>query len=138
MTTLAEIGNGTTFAIESATPGAYTAIAEVFDITPPNETTDVIDASHMGSPDRQFIKGMTDPGETSFEMNFNPGSASEALILAARAAPDPKNYRITFPSGAQWTFAGLLIGYEPAVPNEDKMTATVTIKATGSILREAA
>ncbi len=50
MATQADIGNGTKFQIESGTPGTYTDIAEVFDITPPNETTDVIDASHMGSP----------------------------------------------------------------------------------------
>lgn len=138
MATQADIGNGTKFQIESGTPGTYTDIAEVFDITPPNETTDVIDASHMGSPDREFIMGLTDPGETSFEMNFAPGSASEGLILAAKATRLPANFRIVFKNGAQWTFAGLLIGYEPAIPNEDKMTCTVTIKVTGSVLRDEA
>lgn len=137
MSTQASIGNGAQFQIESATPGTYTALAEVFDITPPNEVTDVIDASHMGSPDREFVMGLTDPGETSFEMNFVPGSTSEGLILAAKAARVAKNFRIVFPNAATWTFAGLLTGYEPAVPNDDKMTATVTIKVTGAVLREA-
>ena len=137
MSTQASIGNGAQFQIESATPGTYTALAEAFDITPPNEVTDVIDASHMGSPDREFVMGLTDPGETSFEMNFVPGSTSEGLILAAKAARVAKNFRIVFPNAATWTFAGLLTGYEPAVPNDDKMTATVTIKVTGAVLREA-
>ena len=137
MSTQASIGNGAQFQIESATPGTYTALAEVFDITPPNEVTDVIDASHMGSPDREFVMGLTDPGETSFEMNFVPGSTSEGLILAAKAERKAKNFRIVFPNAATWTFAGLLTGYEPAVPNDDKMTATVTIKVTGAVLREA-
>ena len=138
MATQADIGNGTKFQIEGATPGAYTDIAEVFDITPPNETTDVIDASHMASPDREFIMGLTDPGETSFEMNFVPGSASEGLLLGVKATRAAHNFRILFKNGAQWTFAGLLVGYEPAVPNEDKMTCTVTIKLTGSVLRDEA
>jgi len=137
MATSASIGNGAQFQIESATPGTFTAIAEVYDITPPNETTDVIDASHMGSPDREFIMGLTDPGETSFEMNFVPGSASEGLLLAAKATRLAKKFRIVFPNDQTWTFSGLLTGYEPAVPNDDKMTATVTIKVTGSVLREA-
>lgn len=137
MATLASIGNGAQFQIESNTPGTYTAIAEVFDITPPNETTDVIDASHLGSPDREFIMGLTDPGETSFEMNFVPGSASETALLAAKASRTAKKFRIVFPNLYTWSFNGLVTGYEPAVPNDDKMTATVTIKVTGSVTRAA-
>lgn len=139
MTTAASIGNGAQFQIEGSTPGTFTAIAEVFDITPPNETTDVIDTTHMGSPGgvREYILGLTDPGEASFEMNFVPGSASEALILTTKAERKAKNFRIVFPNAATWTFAGLLTGYEPAMPNDDKMTATVTIKVTGAVLREA-
>lgn len=137
MATSASIGNGAQFQIESATPGTYTAISEVFDITPPNETTDVIDASHLGAPDRQFIMGMTDPGECSFEMNFVPGSASEGLLLAAKATRSAANFRIVFPNDHTWSFAGLLTGYEPAIPNDDKMTCTVTIKVTGSVVRAA-
>ena len=136
MATAASIGNGAQFQIESAAPNTYTAVAEVYDITPPNETTDIIDASHMASTDREFIMGLTDPGECSFEMNFVPGSTSETLILAAKAARAAKNFRIVFPNLATWTFAGLLTGYEPAMPNDDKMTCTVTIKVTGAVLRE--
>lgn len=136
MATSASIGNGAQFQIESTTPGTFTAVAEVYDITPPNETTDIIDVSHMMSTDREFIMGLTDPGECSFEMNFVPGSASEALLLAAKAARAAKNFRIVFPNLATWTFGGLLTGYEPAMPNDDKMTCTVTIKVTGAVLRE--
>ena len=137
MATSASIGNGAQFQIENGTPGTYTAIAEVYDITPPNETTDVIDASHMGSPDREFVMGLTDPGETSFEMNFVPGSTSEGLLLAAKATRVAAKFRIVFPNDHTWSFSGLLTGYEPAVPNDDKMTATVTIKVTGSVVRAA-
>lgn len=140
MTTQAAIGNGTQFQIEGATANTFDTIAEVFDISPPNETTDVIDATTFGSADgmREYILGLTDPGECSFEMNFVPGSASEQKILTVKAARAAKKFRIVFPNLATWTFSGLLTGYEPAVPNDDKMTATVTIKLTGSVLREAA
>lgn len=137
MATAASIGNGAQFQIESTPPGTFTAISEVFDITPPNETTDVIDASHFGSPDREFIMGMTDPGETSFEMNFVPGSASETLLLTAKASRTANTFRIVFPNDYTWTFSGLVTGYEPSMPNDDKMTCTVTIKVTGSVTRAA-
>ena len=139
MATTASIGNGAQFQIESATPGTWTAISEVFDITPPNETSDVIDVTSFGSPEgqREYIVGLTDPGECSFEMNFTPGSASEGLLLTAKAARAAKNFRIVFPNDQTWTFSGLLTGYEPSMPNDDKMTCTVTIKVTGSVVRAA-
>jgi hypothetical protein len=132
----ADIGHGSSFSLgDGASPEVFTEVAQVFDISPPSESVDVIDKTHMKSPDRgrEFMEGLSDPGETSFEMNFVPGSAAEALILAKRT----RNARITYPNSATWTFKGIRTGYEPAVPNEDKMTASVTYKVAGSVLRAA-
>ncbi len=139
MSTEAAIGHGLTFELHNGgSPGALVAIAEVFDFTPPNETTDVVEATHFGSPDamREFIAGLTDPGEISFEMNFVPGSASETAILAWKTARAAREACITFPNGWTWTFNAIFTGYEPAAPLDDKMTATVTAKVSGSVLRE--
>lgn len=139
MATNAAIGHGTQFQVrESGSPTTWTTIAEVFDLTPPNETTDVIEATSFGSPNgmKEFILGLTDPGECSFEMNFQPGSTSEGKLLTIKAARLPHGFRIVFPNAATWTFDGLLTGYEPAVPSDGKMTASVTIKVTGAVLRE--
>ena len=136
----AKIGYGSVFEISTDSGSNWTTIAEVFNITPPSDTVDVVDATHMASPNRtrEFILGLQDPGEASFEMNFVPGSASDAYIQARKAAGVPVLCRITFPNNVTWTFDGLLTGYAPAVPNEDKMTATVTFKVTGSYSAEAA
>lgn len=131
--TEAMIGYGSIFALaDPATPTVFVDLAEVYDITPPSDTDDLVDATHMQSPDRtrEFIAGLTDPGECSFEMNFIPGSAADLAVQAAKGKK--RICRITFPNGITWTFTGLRQGYEPAVPNEDKMTATVTFKVSGS------
>ncbi|MFN9438463.1 MAG: phage tail tube protein [Brevundimonas sp.] len=133
------IGHGAKFQIKAGSPiPAFVDIAEVFDITPPNETVEVVDTTNQQSADarRTFIKGLVDPGEASFEMNFLPGSASEDLIVASLNKRTADEFRIVYPNGAQWTFDGLTTGYEPAVPLDDRMTATVTIKVSGSVLRE--
>jgi hypothetical protein len=130
----AAIGYGSKFSIDPAGGSSFTDLGEVFNITPPSDNIDVIDATHMQSPNatREFILGLNDPGEASFEMNFVPGSTSDDLIQQVRAARAVVSCRITFPNAATWTFDGILTGYEPAMPNEDKMTATVTFKVTGS------
>ena len=130
----ARIGYGAKFSIDPAGGTSFTDLGEVFNITPPSDNIDVIDATHMQSPNgtREFILGLNDPGTASFEMNFVPGSASDDLIQQIRAARAVVACRITFPDTSTWTFDGILTGYEPAVPNEDKMTATVSFKVTGS------
>lgn len=136
----ARIGYGSVFEVSTDNGSNWTAIAEVFNITPPSDTVDVVDATHMGSPNRtrEFILGLQDPGEASFEMNFVPGSVSDLYIQARKAAGVKVKCRITFPNAVTWTFDGLLTGYAPANPNDDKMTATVTFKVTGSYVAAAA
>lgn len=130
--TEASIGYGITFEMaDVATPAAFTYLSEVYDVTPPSDTTDSVDATHMQSPNRtrEFIEGLTDPGEASFEMNYVPGSPSDRALEAAKGKR--KICRITFPNGCQLQFTGIRQSYEKAAPTDDKMTATVTFKVSG-------
>ncbi|GLQ36751.1 hypothetical protein GCM10007908_03710 [Rhizobium albus] len=134
--TEALIGYGSEFRLgDGASPEVFTPVAEVNNITPPSDTVDVIDATHMASPNRtrEFIEGLIDPGEASFEMNFVPGGPGDEAIQEWKATGGRRNCQIKFGNtNVIWTFAGILTGYEPDVPTDDKMTATVTIKVTGS------
>lgn len=130
--TEASIGYGSVFEFaDLATPTDFTYIAEVYNLNPPSDTTDNIDATHMQSPNktREFIDGLTDPGEASFEMNYVPGSPSDLAMIAAKGKR--KWNRITFPNGVQVLFRGTRQSYEKAAPTDDKKTATVTIKVSG-------
>jgi len=136
----ADIGYGSVFEIEDDnSPGIYVAMAEVTNITPPAATLDQIDVTHMQSPNRrrEFISGLIDGGEASFDMNFVPGSTSDDRLFALLTLPvgqsRRRNLRISYPNGVTWSFAGELTGYEPTIPVDDKMTATVTFKVTGDL-----
>lgn len=132
--TQASLGYGSVFAVSTDDGATYVDLAEISDITPPSSTIDMVDATHTQSPnaDREFIIGLNDPGEASFEMNFIPGSAADLKIQTIKAARARVKCRITFPNGVTWTFSGLLMTYEPAVPTDDKMTASVSWKVSGS------
>jgi hypothetical protein len=138
--TKAQIGYGAIFAIgNGATTEVFTPLGEVKDLTPPSDNVDILDATHMSSPNRtrEFVKGLNDPGECSFTLNFLPGEADDDAIQSLRAATAARNFRITFPAvGASpavtWTFAGFLVGYEPQIPTSEIMTANVRIKVTSS------
>lgn len=135
------IGYGTQFQIqEEGSPDNYTTLAEVTSITLPSAVVDQIDATHMQSPNRtrEFIAGLIDPGECTFDMNFVPGSTADDRLhelLALPVTDNRRSCRVEFVNGVTWTFDAVLTNYEPTAPVDDKMTASVTFKVTGSLVR---
>lgn len=133
MTTNASIGYGTVLEIALASaPTSFTYIREMFNATPPSDTDETVDATHMQSPDRtrQFVAGLTDPGEASFEMNYVPGSATDLFLRSLKGLALVA--RLTFPNGVQVLFNCTRQSYEKNAPLDDKMTATLGLKVSGS------
>jgi hypothetical protein len=132
--TEATIGYGSLIEISQDDGSTWQPGGEVNDITPPSNTVDLVEATHMQSPngDKEFILGLNDPGECSFTLNFVPGSTADTMYLAVKAARLKVKVRITFPNDVTWTFTGLLTAYNATIPTADKMTATVTFKVSGS------
>lgn len=139
---VATLGYGSKFQIESVnSPNVFTDMGEVFNITPPSSTVDQIDVSHMLSPGRrrEFIDGLIDPGECSFEMNYVAGSASDIVLRAILDTPigtsRTRTCRIIYPNDVIDEFSANLQSYEPNLPTDDKMTATVSWRVTGTVSR---
>lgn len=139
----AMLGYGTRLLIESQdSPNVYVDLGEIYDITPPSATVDQVDVTHMQSPDRrrEFIDGLIDGGEVSFEMNYIPGSTADdtlnAILDTAVGQVRTRSIRIIYPNSIVHTFDGNLMSYEPTVPTDDKMTASVTFRVTGVVTRE--
>lgn len=136
MTTNARIGHGASLLIATiAAPTVYVPLAEVTSITPPPMTRDIIDATHMDSPDgwREFIAGLKDGGELSLAINFVPGGATDLRLIEMQTESAPSPIKIRFPGGSEWGFDAFCTGYTPNVPVEDKMTAEATFKVTGAV-----
>lgn len=129
-------GYGTTYEIWDASdsPPAFVEIAEVFSVTPGAAVADRIDATHMQSPNRrrEYIAGLIDNGEASFEINWIPGNASDLMIRGLMESGDTVEHRITFPGGARVTFDASIIGYEKEIPVDDRMTAVITVAVSGA------
>lgn len=70
-----------------------------------------------------------DPGEITVEMQFDTDSAWVTALTA-----NAETVTITWPDAETAAVSGFMTGFEIGnVTNEGVMTATVTIKATGSI-----
>lgn len=136
MATSVKIGWGATFSIHNGT--ALELVGELTAISIPSSETAEVEATHFSSPDRrrEYVAGLIDDGEGTFEMNLVPGSTSDVTIRAAQSAGATRTYEIVIPKPTgTWKISGSLIvrRYERNVPIDDKMTATLTVRFTGAV-----
>jgi predicted secreted protein len=130
------IGWGAQFHLDSAAD-VLTELGEITGISLPNSQVEDVEATHFKSPNRrrEYIAGLIEDGEGTFDMNYNPGSATDVIIRAAIADGVVRDYKIVIPDGAgTWEITGdcIVKGYERGVPIDERMTATVTVRFTGA------
>ena len=143
--TQARIGHGTLLKRgNGASPEVFETIAEVTNINPPQMESEDIKVSHMESPGgyHEYIPGMREAGEVSFEINFLPGNATHngtTGLAADHRTRVVRNWKIELAGGgAVWTFPGYVKTFNVAIPVDDKVSASVSIKVTGEPLLTAA
>src|SRR5262245_32294807 len=101
--TRALIGYGTILQFgDGNSPEAFTSVAEVTNITGPNLSRDIPDATHMQSPDgyKEFINGMKDGGEVVAELNFVPFDTTQNASTGIRSLFEDgvkRNWRMILP-----------------------------------------
>ena len=111
-------------------------IAEQIKISGPGKKVDTIEMTNHDSADlhREFIAGLHDGGEISFEGNFVPGDT--AGIIAMNTDMDAGTARtaiITGPTAGPftWTVTAICTGLNFDHPDDDKGGVSGTLKITG-------
>jgi hypothetical protein len=130
--TEASIGYGVVLELALAsTPATRVYIPEVTTVTPPSDKDDQVEATHAQSPNRyrEFIPGLTDAGEAEAEMNYVPGSEADRFLMSVRGKR--LIAYLTWPNGVSCIFHCSRQSYEKETPFDDKMTATLNLKASG-------
>jgi len=126
-------GVGTKFYRWSGT--AWVALAEINSITGPSMTRDFIDVTSLDSTGgfRDFITGFRDAGTVALAMNFT--ADTYALMKEDFENDAPQNYMIVLPDEAATSleFLGLVTEMPLSIPTDDKITADVTIKISGTV-----
>lgn len=117
-------------------PEVFTTIAEVRSITGPGLTTDTIDVTNHDTSQgyREFISGLQDGGEFSFDINYIPSNATHNNTTGLLRAFDQKtinNYRLVFPDATTWNFRGLVRQVSITAPIDGQLTASVAVKVSG-------
>lgn len=139
--TQAKIGFGTLLQRgDGGSPEVYTTILEITSITGPSLARETVDATHYESPSgyREFLGGLIDGGEVTFEGNWVPRNSTHDAttgLLTEMASSDVtiRNWRIllTGTPTAYWIVAGFLTRWEASIPVDGKLSFSGTIKVSG-------
>ena len=113
--------------------GTVGDVGNIISISGPDMSRDAIDISTMDSTNkaREFIAGLYDAGELTAEINYDGSSGGTANNLhTAFLLGTPEVWTVTFPDTSTWVTNGFITNLSHAIPVDDKITQSVTIKFT--------
>ena len=121
---------------DAASPEVFTTIAQVISVDGPDGSREAIDVTDHGNTDgfREFVAGLADGGEVSFEMHYDQNLATQdesTGLVKEFIDGSKKNYRITWPDSSKVTFAAIITALSVAAPVEGKLTASCSMKISG-------
>lgn len=112
-----------------------TDVAEVISITGPGESTDSLDVSNMDSDNefKEFIAGLHDGGEVSFEANFKSSDSTGQIALHTdMQAGTSRTCQITLPDSlGNISGTAICTRFEFSFPVDGPARISATIKYTG-------
>ena len=123
---------------DMATSPTFSEIAEIIELTPPNESRDDIDVSNTSSSNatKESIAGWKDSGEVSFKANWLPTNATQDKTTGIRAVFESGanvNWQIILPSSILTiAFLGHLTALETELPLDAQGQISGTIKLSGA------
>ena len=113
-------------------------VVELTSISGPTETMDTIDVTSHGSEGayREFVGGIKDGGDISFEGNFIKGDAAGQIAMHTDFQAGTKRAWIIKMPGwvagkPQIAGNGYVTAFSMSYPYEDKISVSGTIKITG-------
>jgi predicted secreted protein len=120
---------------------AGTTIAQVKNISGPGLSLDTEDVtSHDSTGGWEEVVGtILRSGEVSLDLIYDPAHATHKYaaggLLNDLVSRTAVAYTLVFPNPAAttWSFNAFVTGFEPSAPVDGSLTATATMKLTGSV-----
>lgn len=128
-------GYGSVITVTTTT--AETDIGCVRSISGPGVSADDVDTTCLDSSTnfRTFVPGLLDPGEVTFEVVYDPATATSmhARLYEYMNSRSTKTFKIYHGSstGDSDSFSAYVKGLSREIPLDDLITAEYTLKVTG-------
>jgi hypothetical protein len=120
---------------DGATTEVFATIAEVKDIKGWSASVSTEETTHQGSVAAEFVAGVLDYGEVSFDLNFDPAGTTHDALYDDMVLKVRRNFKLvmTDTGGAEYAFGAFITKFELNAPVKGALTASVTLKISGAV-----
>lgn len=115
----------------TATPVSWTEVTQITDWSGPDGVAATIDTTHLQSTFKEFLMGLPDAGNVTFNMNFVSAGAGQLACQAAQLARTVKSFRLTYSNAATLMFDAVVLSFATSGGVDGKVDASMTLKVTG-------
>lgn len=130
---------GSKLAVQYAQTGSYIDLTYLGDLNGPEIGIETIDVTTHDSTDNfnEFLAGVADGGEISFDVEFDGSLAAHETLFNAVAGRVKHNFYLKLPGwvstggGGYWAFAGLFTKFSPTFGVKSSVKAAMTVKVSG-------
>lgn len=125
------------FLSDLASPEVYTEIAQVVSISGPDGSASEIDVTALDSTAKEFLMGLPDEGNVTFEVIHDPSDTQHDQLRTARAAQTESHFSIRLSDSpqTQYNFNGYIVGFAMSLGTDDAVKASYTVRITGSVTK---
>ena len=116
-------------------PLTYTAVGEITSFDGPGGSAGEIDVTSLESTAKEFLIGLPDEGEFSFEANLVPSNAAQAGLRADRAAGTLQDFQLLLTDAGPTTlsFTAYVKEFKIKGGVDDKISVAITLRITGPV-----
>lgn len=119
--------------------GSFVDVAELKDITPPDYSVEDLEVTQQASTSgyREYIPGLVDGGEVTYDVNWVPVNATQQFVMAKVGAAAIA-WRIVYPTVVdyRWAFNAYVKGVNSKAPLNGAAEGTLTLKISGKPVLE--
>lgn len=117
--------------------GTANVIAQVTNISGPGLSFDLADVtSHdQSTPHEYMIPTIIRTGDVTLDIAYDPNDTTHKDLLTRLGNRTLSTFTLEFPvtPAKTWSFDGYVTGFEPNMPTDDALTASVTVKPVGAV-----
>lgn len=130
-------GHGSLISFQSSPGGAWTEVAELGDLTPPQLSRNTFDVTNQNDDIDAYIAGVLRRSEVTFPISLllNDTSHDEAVGLQSLIIANTRTgFKFSFPDGTNWIFSGMVSQFAPTNPVDGPLRANVTVRPSGPMI----
>lgn len=121
---------------DGGSPEGFTRICEILNFNGPNESAAQIDVTSLCSTAREYIGGLKDGGQVTFDLYFVPGDPLQYQLRSDLSTHHTRNYRIVIQGASPSTvisFAAIVTAFSLTGSVDQAVKAAVSLKITGDV-----